>query len=103
MNKNTSHELLKNISYISGYWAIFMGLPLLIILLIKNFKYTHNDLPFWIVIYFMLIAPFLYIIPYKLAKPRSNFLFIFLGLVVPYLFIYLFIYQNSRGFGSGIG
>lgn len=103
MKKKNFDNQWKNIIYILGYWAIFIGIPSLATIWVKNIKYTHNDLPIWIVVYFMIIAPFLYIIPYQLAKPKSKFWFIFLGLIVPYLFIYFLIYQSSRGFGSGIG
>jgi hypothetical protein len=112
MEKNIFSNQLKNISYILGYWAIFVVIPFLIALLMYNYL-LHNPIklldlvPAYIMFYVLFIAPFLYSIPYRLVKPKSKFIFIFCGIILPYLFIYLFIYLfllvAFRGFGGGIG
>jgi hypothetical protein len=54
-------------------------------------------MPIEVAIYTLFIAPFLYFIPYLLAKlktKKQKILFIFLGLIIPYLLIYIFTYLD---------
>jgi hypothetical protein len=112
MKKNISKASLKNIGYILGYWVIFVIIPFGIGVSMYNYLINNSikyldRVPFYIIVYLLFIAPFLYFVPYRLAKPKGIAPFIIFGAVIPYLFIYLFIYLflhvAFRGFGGGIG
>jgi len=110
--KKLSTEQLKIFKYILGYWVAFVLVPSILAIVLYNYllHYYNNFLdyvPAYLMGFVLFIAPFLYYVPYRLAKPKSNFQFIFWGLIFPYLFIYLSIYLSihigMRGFGGGIG
>ncbi len=92
------NKKIKLILYPVLYWMIFIIIPAIFI---YNYRDTRGlqiiiELLF---LYILFIAPFLYIIPYKLAKPRSKkakSFFILLGLILPFIFIYLFIYIDYQ-------
>jgi hypothetical protein len=102
MKKVITNELIKNISYVLGYWIVFVITPFIIASHINNYIIYHPSSaqvfgysPFYISIYILFIAPLFYFIPYLLIKPRTplaKFLYVFWGVVLPYLFIYIFIY-----------
>jgi hypothetical protein len=92
MKKIISNELLKNIGYILGYWFILIIIPFLCIKQSRNF----DNISVEVLIYILFIAPFLYFIPYLFAKPKSKLLFIFYGLMLPYLLIYFLIYISTN-------
>jgi hypothetical protein len=100
MKKIISNGLFKNIACILGYWVIFVIIPFLLDMLIyyhppKGYFRLPEYTPIYIVLYILFAAPLFYFIPYSLAKPKTilaKFLLIFLGLVVPYLFIYMYTY-----------
>jgi predicted Na+-dependent transporter len=75
--------------------------------LIHNYVKYLDRVPAMIMLYVLFVAPFLYFIPYRFTKPKSKFSFIFWGVVIPYLLIYLSTYlffrAAFRGFGGGIG
>jgi hypothetical protein len=97
MKKIMLNKNLKNIVYILEYWVVFVIIPYFVAVLLISYLYSNpikflDYLPGYTMLYLLLLAPFLYIIPYKLAKPKSKSTFIFLGLVLPYLFLYIFVY-----------
>jgi RsiW-degrading membrane proteinase PrsW (M82 family) len=73
MKKIISGDQLKNVGYILWYWIIFVIAPFLYIKQSRNF----DNISVEVLIYILFIAPFLYFIPYLLAKPKSKLLFIF--------------------------
>ncbi len=85
---------LKGINYVLGYWIIFVIIPFLVAVTISNTKPYNSNAPVLLWVYIIFIAPFLYFIPYKLVKPKLKLSFVFLGLILPYLFIYLLIYLD---------
>lgn len=102
--KKIMSNRIKNVRYILGYWAIFVIIPFFIAIVSMNYLTNHyikylDRLPAFIMIYVLFIAPFLYFIPYRIVKPKAKTAFIIWGIVVPYLFIYLFIdilvFKNS--------
>jgi hypothetical protein len=106
MKKILTNELLKNTGYLLYYWVFlviipfFVGFSMYVYLNYNPIEFLNhapiNYTPICIMLYSLFIAPFLYFIPYRKVKPKKGFLFIFLGLVVPYLFIYLSIYLYSK-------
>jgi len=93
MKKNILNERSKNIGYILGYWIVFVIIPFLITRFIINNSIRSNiDIGGLINVYIVIIAPFLYFIPYLLARPKLKIDFVVWGLVVPYLFIYISLY-----------
>ena len=91
MKKIVLNESLKSIGYVLGYWIIFVIGPFFLVYVIKE-GYRYNNMPIWIAVYVVLIAPFLYFIPYLLVNPTKKIQFIFWGLIIPYFIIYLAIY-----------
>ncbi|MFA5184316.1 MAG: hypothetical protein WC456_02200 [Patescibacteria group bacterium] len=91
MKKILTSEQLKNIWYILGYWLVFVVMPILVMFYLLFIARDNGNMSGWIALYIIFIAPFLYCVPYLLSKPKSKLLFIFWGLVVPYLFIYIHI------------
>jgi hypothetical protein len=86
MKKIISKGLLKNIGYVLGYWAVFVIAPFTTAWYMNNYIIDHPSSaqilgysPFYISLYVLFVAPFLYFIPYHLAKPKSKSLFIYLG------------------------
>jgi hypothetical protein len=100
LNKNS-----KNIFYILGYWIVFvitpffMGVFTLVYLNRHPTEFLNHHspiIPICVILYSLFIAPFLFFIPYSKIKPKKGFLFIFLGLILPYLFVYLSVYWYIR-------
>jgi hypothetical protein len=91
--KKLSLDQLKNLKYILGYWIVFVIGPFLVSM-IMNAGHKQNTMVVPILLYIIFIAPLLYFIPYLLSKLKSKLLFVIWGLVIPYLFIYLFILKN---------
>lgn len=80
------------------YWLLFIFLPLFISNFFKDIRPEMN-IPGAAGSYVLLIAPFLFFIPYKYSKPKNNnerMLLIFLGLIVPFLLIYSYIYIDFK-------
>lgn len=100
-----SKQNLKIILYPTLYWAILIIVPLMIVYNIKDYSKELN-VPGIMMFYILFIAPFLYIIPYKLVNivsTKQKLFFITLGLVIPYVILYVYIaiqvmnnFNNSR-------
>jgi len=111
MKKIISNELLKNIGYILGYWAVCVIFPFIIAWYMNIYIIHHPSsaqvlgyTPFYILFYVLFIAPLLYFIPYLLIKPKtplSKFLYIFLGVILPYVLIYIYINTNFHMISLG--
>jgi len=95
MKKILSSGSLKNVSYILGYWFIFVITPAIVARFLW-LKDNNSSVSGWLTLYIVFIAPFLYFIPYNNTKSNRRFLFLLFGLLIPYLFIYLFIYFEFR-------
>ncbi len=72
-----NNKKIKLVLYPVLYWVIFIIIPYFIAY-ITNKQNISFDLPAYIVLYILFIAPFLYIIPYKLVKLRNKKAKIFL-------------------------
>jgi hypothetical protein len=92
MNKMATSSSLKSAYYIIGYWIVFVVIPALLMSLIINISNDQSNVSKWIAIYIIFISPFLYFIPYLLAKPKSVFSFVFFGLIIPLIILYLSLY-----------
>ena len=89
-------QKLKATLYLVLYWVFGLIIP---IFLIYNYKYdgTGVDLPGYFSLYVIFVAPFLFVIPFKLAKlisKKEKSYYIFFGLILPYLLIYFLIYLD---------
>jgi hypothetical protein len=97
MKKILLSENFKNIGYIIGYWLIFFIIPVLFMFYLNSISMGHINILAQMIWYFVFIFPLLFFIPYLLAKPKSGFLFITLGLVVPIaIIIVIFLYELAH-------
>ena len=103
MKKITKIQI-KNLKYILEYWMFFVLAPFFVSVFTWVYS-NYHPVGFWdytpiilfcVIIYSLFIAPFLFFIPYRKIKPKKGFLFIFLGLILPYLFVYLSVYWYIR-------
>lgn len=98
MKKIKFSGTLKEICYVIGYWIIFIIIPLFAAYFVTtqfNIKMMEKTL-----LYIIFISPFMYFIPYLLAKPKSGFFFFICGLFIPFILFYLILYQVFiRNFG----
>lgn len=79
--------------YLILYWIIFIALPF-VIAYFTRYSTQYINLQGLITLYILFIAPFLFIVPYKLVEPKNSkekVFFIIFGLVIPYIIIYLYI------------
>ena len=90
--KNT---ILKNIGKVLLYWLLLVSMFILInFLRDKEEMYTVVSM---LSIFLLFIAPFCFIVPYRLIKTEENkskIVYLFLGLIIPYLVIYLLFYLD---------
>ncbi len=91
MKKNISSNQLKNIGYVFGYWVVCLIVPVWLMFYLNNKSLGRINIFTPMIWYSMFIIPILFIIPYRFARPRSSGIFIFLGLIVPYVCMYYFI------------
>jgi hypothetical protein len=107
MKKVISSGQLKNVGYILGYWVIFVAIPFLVMCFIMTLSNGRSTIMGLILLYIIFIAPFLYFIPYLLAKPKSGFLFVLFGLIAPllplYISFYIFFINNFQMLGGTAG
>lgn len=85
-------QYAKIILYPILYWIIFIIFPFVIAYGMKDYNRALN-IPGVIMFFILFIAPFLFFIPYRLAKPmnsKQKFIFILLGLVIPYIIFYIY-------------
>ena len=82
----------KTLLYPILYWVIFIIIPFIIIYVIGDKESTSMGV---VMLYILFIAPFLFVIPYKLSllsNRKKKILFVILGLVLPYILVYLYVY-----------
>lgn len=89
---------LKNLGLLSIYWAIFILAPGFVAFIydINNIKF---DLPGYLSFFVLFISPFIFAVPYKFARLNSKsqkILYIFIGLILPYAFIYLYLFISFK-------
>jgi len=93
---NNLNQKIKFILYPILYWIIFVIIPFAIANNLENYNPALN-IPGVVGFYILFIAPFLFFIPYKLAKIKAiktKFLFVFFGLIIPYFLLYIYIYYK---------
>lgn len=100
--KKIISEQAKNFKYILGYWVVCIIIPFLVMLFIMNMSHGQSTVMGPVLLYIIFISPFLYFIPYLLAKPKYGFSFIVFGLIIPlaimYLTFYLIFINNFHAF-----
>lgn len=81
----------KKILYPIIYWVLLIIIPLYFSIYLDNHDFV-SDWAGYIFFYVLFIAPFLYIIPYKLIKPKKKIFFILVSFVTPLFLLYLYIF-----------
>ncbi len=97
-----SYKKIKLILYPILYWIIFIAIPFIIAINLRNYNSASN-MPAVIGSYILFIAPFLYFIPYKLTKfenIKEKLLYFIFGLVIPYFIIYIYVYYKISNMGA---
>lgn len=102
---NYGKQNVKVILYPIFYWVVFIIIPFIVAYNMKDYNKMLN-IPGVIMFYILFIAPFFYFIPYRLVKvdnSKQKLIFILLGLVVPYIILYIYTavqiinaFNNSR-------
>ena len=88
----------KAIYYLLGYLFVLVIIPLLLLIKIQNEKFSL-DIPGYLTLYVFVISPFLFIIPYKLAKlknKKEKILFVLFGFIIPFAILYLYLYLEFQ-------
>jgi len=83
------NKKIKLVLYPVLYWILLIIIPFIVTFLTRRQTRDYNLMGL-VMLYILFIAPFLYFIPYILAKPSDimkKVFFIVLGLVVPYIII----------------
>lgn len=80
------------------YWLVFIIIPFIIANNLKGQNLSF-DIPGYILLYIIFLAPILFIIPYQFSKKdlstkKAKLLFIVFGLVIPFLIIYTFLFNE---------
>jgi len=87
---------IKFILYPILYWLVFIIIPFIIAYNLNDYDPALN-IPGIIGSYILLIAPFLFVIPYKLVKfnnSNQKLKFIIFGVIIPYIILYIFIFYK---------
>lgn len=95
MQSNTRH-IVNSVGLIILYWLLFYVLPFIVAVNMKNYDRALN-LPGIIGTAVLFISPILFILPYKLSKlttVKNKFIYVFFGLVLPYVCLCLYLYWN---------
>lgn len=85
---------VKMFAYPIIYWVVFIIIPYR---LAKFYVNSSLDISGYLLLYLLFIAPFLYFIPYKISNlnsKRERLYFCFIGLIIPYIIIYIYIGYN---------
>ncbi len=88
---------LKNYLILAGYLVFFVFIPWGIV----HFS-DDEHVPTWveyIALYSLFVPPFLFIVPYKLAKlysKKEKALYFLLGFVIPFALFYYYIYLDYQ-------
>ena len=82
----------KSVVYPIIYWLVLFIFPFYIIfpIFIKDGG--------WVILY-LLILPFIFFLPYKLAKLDKNkdkFIFLFFGFIVPFVIFYFYLFLKFK-------
>ena len=89
---------IRRVLFILMYWFIFIVIPGYITFTYK-FSRTKFDFPGYILFYILFFAPLLFVIPYKMLKltnKSEKIFYIFFGVILPYIFIYFYLYISYR-------
>jgi len=93
----------KNIIIVGLYWLIIVIIPAIFAFLLKDKESTYS-LASGLSLFVVFIAPFLFVVPYMLikVKEKSKIPYLFWGLILPYLIIYLFFFiEFKKNFHPG--
>jgi phosphatidylserine synthase len=88
----------KIFSYPILYWIIFVIVPFFVAYNLEKYNSASN-IPEIIGSYIVLVAPFLFFVPYKLIKFKNlnqKLKFIVFGAIIPYFILYIFLYIEIR-------
>jgi len=97
-----SNKKIKLFLYPILYWIVFIIIPFVIAINLKNYNSALN-IPAMIGSYILFIVPFLYFIPYKLTKfenIKEKLLYLVFGLIIPYFIIYICVYYKVSNMGA---
>jgi hypothetical protein len=81
------------------YWVGFLVVLFFALLLAKSEIGKTIDIPGYIFFFLLFIYPFLFFIPITLSKVKkvvNNLLLTLIFLVMPYIFIYIYVYNALR-------
>ena len=85
-------DWLKNMGYVAGYWILFVVTPMWLMFYLNYKSLGHINIFTPMIWYVIFIVPILFTIPYKLARPKLPRVFISLGMIVPYVFMFILFY-----------
>ncbi|MFH1744972.1 MAG: hypothetical protein ABH881_02265 [bacterium] len=91
----------KIILFVLLYWVIFIILPYFSIYKIEKYS---SDFALYIMYYILFFAPLLFFFPCKLIElqtKRGKIILVLLGLILPYLYIYLSIFYMLNNLKIG--
>ena len=91
-----NNQKIKLILYPILYWIIFVIIPFIVAINLKDYNPALN-IPGVIISYITFIAPFLFFIPYKLVEFKNlnqKLVFILMGIIIPYIILYIYIYYK---------
>lgn len=92
------NQKIKLILYPILYWVIFVVIPFVVAYNLEDYNPALN-IPGIIGFYILLIAPFLFFIPYKLVEFKNSnqkLRFIVFGVIIPYIILYTYLYIEFR-------
>lgn len=77
------------------YWIVLIIIPFISTGFIKCCDYYASGT----ILYILIVSPFLFFIPYLLSKPqhkKEKLWFLLLGLIIPFLVIYIYIFVDFQ-------
>ncbi|MBU4015191.1 hypothetical protein KKC83_05885 [Patescibacteria group bacterium] len=95
---NKINNKIKFILYPILYWIIFIIVPSVVAYNLEDYDPALN-IPGIIGSYILLIAPFLFFIPYKFVEFKNSnqkLKFIIFGVITPYIILYIYLYIEFR-------
>jgi len=95
---NKINQNFKMIILALMYWLFFVFIPGFIMFKLRYEKISL-DISGYIALYILLIAPFLFFLPFKLARIEKNKIkiyYVLLGLVIPFIVMYFFVYLEFK-------
>jgi hypothetical protein len=88
----------QNYLWLGIYLLVFVLLPFVVAVFLSSGGNTSSWV-WYLGMYSIFVAPFLFIIPYKLSKfvsKAEKLYFIFFGFVIPFVLIYYYIYLDFQ-------